>query len=82
MWSFVYFFCLLAAYYMIRPLREEMAVQYGADRLQHLFSATFVTMVALIPAFGWVASRLPVERLLPAVYAIVTGLMVLFWALL
>ena len=81
-WSFLYFFCLLAAYYMVRPLREEMAVQYGADRLQHLFSATFVTMVALIPAFGWMASRLPVERLLPVVYAIVIGLMVFFWALL
>jgi AAA family ATP:ADP antiporter len=80
-WSFLYFFCLLAAYYMIRPLRDEMAVQYGADRLQHLFSATFLTMVALIPAFGWVASRLPVERLLPVVYTTVIGLLVLFWVL-
>jgi len=80
-WSFLYFFCLLAAYYMIRPLRDEMAVQYGADRLQHLFSATFLTMVALIPAFGWVASRLPVERLLPVVYTTVIGLLVVFWVL-
>jgi len=79
-WSFLYFFCLLAAYYMVRPLRDEMAVQYGADRLQHLFSATFLTMVALIPAFGWVAARLPVEKLLPAVYATVIALLVVFWA--
>jgi AAA family ATP:ADP antiporter len=81
-WSFLYFFCLLAAYYMIRPLRDEMAVQYGADRLQHLFSATFLTMVALIPAFGWVASRLPVQRLLPTVYAAVIALLVVFWVVL
>ena len=81
-WSFLYFFCLLAAYYMIRPLRDEMAVQYGAERLQHLFSATFLTMVALIPAFGWVASRLPVQRLLPLVYGVVIAVLLVFWALL
>jgi AAA family ATP:ADP antiporter len=81
-WSFLYFFCLLAAYYMVRPLRDEMAVQYGAERLQHLFTATFLTMVALIPAFGWVASRLPVQRLLPAIYSTVIALLVVFWAVL
>jgi AAA family ATP:ADP antiporter len=78
-WSFAYFFCLLAAYYMVRPVRDEMAVQFGVERMQHLFSGTFVTMVALIPAFGWVASRLPVQRLLPLVYGIVIAVLLLFW---
>ncbi len=79
LWSFGYFFCLLAAYYLIRPLREEMAVQYGADRMQYLFTGTFATMTVLIPVFGWLASHLPVHRLLPAIYL---GFMVLlagFW---
>ena len=67
-WSFAYFFCLLAAYYVIRPVRDEMAVQFGAERLQWLFTAVFATMVALIPLFGWLAARLPVKRLLPVVY--------------
>jgi len=67
-WSFLYFFCLLAAYYVIRPVRDEMGIQIGADRLQWLFSIIFVAMVALIPAFGWLARRLPVNRLLPVVY--------------
>jgi AAA family ATP:ADP antiporter len=79
-WSFLYFFCLLAAYYMVRPLRDEMAVQYGVERMQHLFSGTFVTMVALIPAFGWIASRLPVQRLLPLVYGVVIAVLLVFWA--
>jgi AAA family ATP:ADP antiporter len=67
-WSFAYFFCLLAAYYVIRPVRDEMAVQFGAERLQWLFTAVFATMVALIPLFGWLAARLAVKRLLPVVY--------------
>lgn len=28
-------------------------MQYGAERLQHLLSATVLTMVAIIPVFGW-----------------------------
>jgi ATP:ADP antiporter, AAA family len=68
LWSFGYFFCLLAAYYVVRPVRDEMGVQFGADRLQWLFSAVFATMIALVPVFGWLAARLPVNRLLPVVY--------------
>jgi AAA family ATP:ADP antiporter len=79
-WSFVYFFCLLAAYYVIRPVRDEMAVQAGAERLQWLFTATFLTMVALIPVFGGLAARLPVKRLLPAVYGFFALNLVGFYA--
>jgi len=66
--SFLYFFCLLAAYYIVRPVRDEMAVQVGAANLQWLFSAVFLAMVALVPVFGWLAARLPVHRLLPLIY--------------
>ena len=29
LWSFAYFFALLAAYYVLRPLRDEMAFAGG-----------------------------------------------------
>ncbi len=79
LWSFAYFFCLLAAYYMIRPVRDEMAVQYGAERLHELLTATFLTMIAMIPAFGWLASRLPVNRLLPVVYVAFSAALIAFF---
>lgn len=78
LWSFLYFFFLLAAYYTIRPVRDEMAVQFGAKNLQWLFTATFFTMIALIPVFGWLASRLPVSKLLPTVYAFFAACLVGF----
>ncbi len=68
-WSFVYFFCLLCGYYVLRPIRDEMAVQAGTGRLPWLFTATFVAMLLLAPAFGWLCARLPRARLLPAAYA-------------
>jgi len=77
-WSFLYFFFLLAAYYTIRPVRDEMAVQFGAKNLQWLFTATFFTMIALIPVFGWLASRLPVAKLLPTLYGFFAACLVGF----
>ncbi|MGD9851079.1 MAG: NTP/NDP exchange transporter [Nitrospirales bacterium] len=67
-WSFVYFFCLLAAYYILRPVRDEMGVLSGVHKLPWLFSAVFVAMLVVIPLFGYVAGHFPIRRLLPMVY--------------
>ena len=67
-WAFAYFFLLLAAYYVLRPVRDALAVQTGADRLQWLFTATFLAMLALVPLYGWLCARLPRAKFLPAVY--------------
>src|SRR4026207_1616482 len=36
LWSFAFFFCLLAGYYILRPLRDEMGVAGGGRNLQWL----------------------------------------------
>src|SRR5262245_29777818 len=79
-WAFAYFFLLLSSYYILRPLRDEMAVQAGASQLQWLFTATFVTMLALVPVFGWLCARFPRARLLPAVYLFFALNLIAFWA--
>ena len=68
-WSFAYFFLLLCSYYLLRPVRDALAVEAGTQALQWLFTATFVVMLALVPLFGWLCQRLPRARLLPIVYA-------------
>jgi AAA family ATP:ADP antiporter len=67
-WAFAYFFLLLSSYYMLRPLRDSLAVGMGAQTLRWLFTATFAAMLALVPVFGWLSSRLPRAKLLAAVY--------------
>ena len=68
LWSAFYFFCLLAGYYVLRPVRDALGIATGVENLQWLFTATFVVMLAAVPAFGWATARLPRRRLLPAVY--------------
>src|SRR5215213_6230319 len=82
LWSFAYFFCLLAAYYVLRPLRDEMGVAGGVRNLHWLFSATFVVMLGAVPLFGAVVARLPRRRFIPLVYHFFVANIAVFWILL
>ena len=77
--SFIMFFALLAAYYIVRPLRDEMGVSYGKGELHHLFTVVFFVMLAAVPVFGFVASKLPRRLVLPAIYAFFVACMLSFW---
>ena len=65
LWSFAYFFCLLAGYYVLRPLRDEMGIAGGVRNLQWMFTATFAVMLAAVPLYGWLVARLPRRRFVP-----------------
>ena len=82
LWSFAYFFCLLAGYYILRPLRDEMGVAGGVNNLQWLFTATFFAMLAAVPLYGAVVARLPRRRFIPVVYRFFGLNLALFWGLL
>jgi AAA family ATP:ADP antiporter len=82
LWSFAYFFTLLAAYYLLRPLRDEMGIAGGVRNLPWLFTATFFAMLAAVPLFGALVAKLPRQRFIPLVYHFFVANLLLFWLLL
>ena len=82
LWSFAYFFCLLAAYYILRPLRDEMGVAGGVRNLQWLFTATFLVMLAAVPLYGALVARIARRRFIPLVYHFFVLNLAIFWLLL
>jgi len=80
-WSFAYFFALLCSYYIIRPMRDEMGIAGGVDKLQWLFTGTFLVMLAAVPLYGWVAKRYPVRQFLPYVYYFFIANLIFFFVL-
>ncbi|GJG97792.1 NTP/NDP exchange transporter [Cupriavidus pauculus] len=66
--AFLFFFCLFASYFMLRPVRETMGIAGGVKNLQWLFTATFVVMLAAIPFYGACCKWLPRRRFVPWVY--------------
>jgi ATP:ADP antiporter, AAA family len=82
LWSFGYFFTLLACYYVLRPLRDQMGIAGGVRSLPWLFTATFVTLLVAQPLYGVLVARLPRARFITLVYQLFVANIVLFWLLL
>ena len=76
--GFAFHFCVLASYYLVRPLRDALGLDGGADKLQWLFSATFVVMLLMVPLFGALVSRMPAARFIPLIYRLVALTMLIF----
>ena len=58
-----------------------MGIQGGVDKLQWLFSATFVGMLVAVPFFGFLSARFPRQRLIPLVYYFFAANLLLFFVL-
>jgi AAA family ATP:ADP antiporter len=82
LWSFGYFFTLLAGYYVLRPLRDQMGIAGGVRNLPWLFLATFLTLLIAQPLYGALVARLPRARFIPIVYHFLVANIALFWVLL
>jgi AAA family ATP:ADP antiporter len=82
LWSFAYFFTLLAGYYVLRPLRDQMAITGGIRNLPWLFTATFVTLLVAQPLYGMLVAKLPRARFIPIVNHFFVFNLALFWLLL
>jgi AAA family ATP:ADP antiporter len=82
LWSFAYFFTLLAGYYVLRPLRDQMGIAGGVKNLPWLFTATFVSLLVAQPLYGALVAKLPRARFIPIVYHFFVANLVLFWLLL
>jgi len=82
LWSFAYFFALLAGYYVLRPLRDQMGIAGGVKNLPWLFTATFLTLLVAQPLYGALVARLPRARFIPIVYHFFVFNLLVFWALL
>ncbi|WP_019398317.1 NTP/NDP exchange transporter [Pseudoxanthomonas sp. GW2] len=74
------FFLLFTGYFMLRPVRETFGVAGGVDNLQWLFTGTFLATVAVLPVFGWIASKVPRRRIVPWVFGAVVATLLGFGA--
>jgi AAA family ATP:ADP antiporter len=72
-------FVLLVAYYVLKTVREPLILASGGAELKS-YAAAFqaVTLIAYVPLYGWVASRLPRQRFLLVVVLFFVGCIQLF----
>lgn len=76
----LYFFFLLASYFILRSIRDAIGVQAGVTRLPDLFLYTFIATLLLNPVFSLLVSKLPVRRFIPIVYRLFVLCLIAFAA--
>ena len=74
------FFCVLAAYYVIRPVRDQLSAAVGSPSLPVFYTATFLATLALTPLFGMLVARFTRRQFVPYVYFFfIAGMLGFVW---
>jgi AAA family ATP:ADP antiporter len=79
LWAALYYFLLLAAYFVIRPIRDEMGVAGGVRNLPWLFLGTLVGMLLVHPLFTALVSSVPRRLFIPLSYTFFATNLIAFW---
>lgn len=82
LWSCAYYFFVLCAYYVLRPIRDEMGAAGGVDNLAWLFTGTLGAMLLVQPFYGGLVAKLPRRRFVPLTYRFFISNLVVFFVLL
>jgi AAA family ATP:ADP antiporter len=77
-WAWLYIFSLLSAYYILRPIRDQMGVAGGVNNLQWLFTGTLVGMLVLNLPFSYLVKTFPREKFIAISYRFFIANILLF----
>ena len=80
--SAVFFFFLLSSYFVLRPMRDEVAAATGITKLKWLFTATLSVTLLLNPMFAALVVKFPVRRFIPIAYQFFVASMLVFYLVL
>jgi AAA family ATP:ADP antiporter len=77
--SFAFVFTLMAAYYILRPVRDAMASDWTDTEVSLLWNINFFISVGVVALYGVAVSKLRFRILVPGVYAFFAASFVAFY---
>jgi AAA family ATP:ADP antiporter len=77
--SFLFVFTLMAAYFIIRPVRDAMASDWSRTEISFLWSLTFLFSIIAVVLYGFVISRVRFSRVVPGVYVFFAASFAVFY---
>ena len=79
--SFLFVVLLMAAYYILRPVRDAMASDWTDAELSWLWTLNFFISTGVVALYGTLVARFPLRLLVPATYGIFALTFLFFYAL-
>jgi AAA family ATP:ADP antiporter len=77
--SFAFVFTLMAAYYILRPVRDAMASDWTDTEVSLLWNINFFVSLAIVALYGIAVSRARFKWLVPGVYAFFAATFLAFY---
>src|SRR5947209_16498056 len=69
MWlGFLFNFVVLAGYYILRPIREEIGASSGVENLPWMYTFTLIGMLIANALFAAIVTRMSRRKFLPIAY--------------
>ena len=68
LWACLYCFFVLASFYVLRPLREEMGIAGGIKNLPRMYLGTLAATIITVPLFSALVGRFSRRRFIPIAY--------------
>jgi len=79
--SCLYFYLVLCAYYIFRPIRNEITIANGVENIQWLFMLGMAASFAIMPLFGWLTARYKTRQFMAACTLFFASNLVIFFFL-
>ncbi|MEO8440429.1 MAG: MFS transporter [Spartobacteria bacterium] len=74
-------FVILGSYYVIRPIRDDIAAAGGVENLSWMFTGTLVVTLLANTAFAAIVGRMPRRKFLPIGYRFLIANLIIFYFL-
>ena len=78
--GFIFFFVVLAGYYVIRPVRDNIGANFS-ENLWWMFTVVLVTMIVANALFSATVSRMSRRRFIPIAYRFSAANLIIFFVL-
>lgn len=79
--SFLFVVLLMAAYYILRPVRDAMASDWTDAEVSWLWTLNFFISTGVVALYGALVARFPLRLLVPVTYGIFALTFLFFYAL-
>ncbi|HTG53035.1 MAG TPA: MFS transporter, partial [Candidatus Tectomicrobia bacterium] len=78
--GFFFFFVVLAGYYVIRPVRDNIGANFS-ENLWWMFTVVLVTMIVANALFSAIVARMSRRRFIPIAYRFFAANLIIFFVL-
>jgi AAA family ATP:ADP antiporter len=79
--AFTFHFVVLAGYYVIRPIRDEIGADRGVENLPWMYTGTLVGMLIANALYGAIVARMSRRQFLPIAYRFAISNLIVFFLL-